>query len=144
MLTAGAAVAEPHDVFPTWHARILQRDLLQGIDRLRNPLPVEGTVHLLEGQRGRQMIQCVQKVRLVSCVALQHLQRFISDHHQFRRRVQLRRLCRQKLAHRIADKRKVIKARIQAIEHEDGHRSLSIRVIISGIRTHHVRLWRFE
>ena len=137
-------MTHPNNVLPSWHALILERNLLQGIERLVKTLLNEAVDRPLVGDHRRQMIEGVKQVLLVSGGALHQLQRFVADHHHLCRGVQQRRLCGQILADRIADEREILKARIQQIEHEDSHRRLSIGIIVTGKRIDRVRLGRFK
>ena len=81
----GAAVAEPNDVFATLQGAILDRDLLECLNGLGEPLGVKGAVHVLEGEGCGQVVEGVEKVFAAAGVALEQLQGVVADNHEFSR-----------------------------------------------------------
>ena len=77
---AGASMADPDDVFAAGNALVLQRNLLERIDRLRESLPEESAIHVLVGKSRRKVIERVEQTGAAARVALEHVERFISHH----------------------------------------------------------------
>jgi HD-like signal output (HDOD) protein len=86
------------------------------------------------------MIQRVQQVSVVPGITLHHLQRIITQDHQFGGRTQPRRLRRQIRSHRITYIREVLEFRVQEIEHDDRQGSLACRVIVCSTCIRHMGL----